>query len=120
MEQGYIVYYYISSLGDNPVKEFIDSLSEKQQVKVLRIFQYLKQFGFVSIIPHIKKLTGTNLYEIRILGKDNIRIIYIAYQDRSILVLHGFIKKTQKTTTKEISIAIARYEDWRKRTGKKI
>jgi len=109
------IIYYITPSGGNPVKDFLDSLQKSQKAKVFRIFQTFNLYGLTSIIPHTKKLTGTPLWEIRIKGKDSIRIIYIMQTKRSILVLHGFIKRTQKTPQKELRLAIQRYEDWRKR-----
>jgi len=106
------VVYYTTSKHENPVKCFIDSLTEKQKVKIFRIFMLLEKYGFPSIIPHTKKLTDTSLWEIRILGHDNIRIIYITVKNDKILVLHGFVKKKQKTPTKEIATALKRYRDW--------
>lgn len=111
----YRVVYYISRSGDNPVKIFLDSLQNIQKAKVFRLFQVYERYGLASIIPHTKKLTGTPLWEIRIKGKDNIRVIYVSRTEKSILVLHGFIKRTQKTPKKELIIALERYEDWKKR-----
>lgn len=110
-----IIYYYTTTSGDNPVKEFLDGLSFKQQTKILRIFQIIQEYGLISALPHIKKLTGTPFWEIRILGKDNIRVIYIVPEQNHILVLSGFIKKTDKTPQREINIAQARWKDWKKR-----
>lgn len=120
MSSGYKVFYYLSPSGDNPIKKFINSLEEKQQVKILRIFQYIQEYGLIAIIPHTKKLTGTDLWEIRILGKDNIRIIYIIPLNKTMLVLHGFVKKKQKTSRNDIDIALARYEDWEKRSHRQL
>ncbi|MEK7597941.1 MAG: type II toxin-antitoxin system RelE/ParE family toxin [Patescibacteria group bacterium] len=103
------IIYYISSSNDNPVKEFIDSLEHKQKVKVFHIFKLIIEYGINSIPQHIKKVAGTPLWEIRILGKDNIRMLYIISHKETILLLHGFIKKTQKTNSKEISIALKRF-----------
>ena len=108
------VYYYISPKGENPVKEFLDSLEENQQAKVLRIFQHIQEHGLQAVLPHLKKLTGTPLWEMRILGKDNIRILYIVPQGDAVLVLHGFVKKRQKTPQKEIETALQRYELWKR------
>ena len=55
--------------------------------------------------PHIKKLTESALWEYRILGSDNIRLLYIAVRGKTFLVLHGFKKKKQKTPSKEIRLA---------------
>lgn len=108
------IYYYISPHGENPVKDFIDSLFPKQQVKILRIFQYIEEYGLEAVIPHIRKLSGTKLWEIRILGKDNIRVVYIGIMKNNILVLNGFIKKSQKTPRKEVDLALLRYNNWLK------
>lgn len=106
------VRYYISPRGENPVKEFLESISKKQKSKTFRIFQLFQEYGLNSITPHVKKLTGTPLWEIRILGRDNIRIIYFIPHKDNILVLHGFFKKSQKTPERELNLALKRYKDW--------
>lgn len=50
--------YYISLKGENPVSDFLDSLSTKQQAKILRILQTIQAYGLSSVLPHIKKLQG--------------------------------------------------------------
>lgn len=105
------VQYYISESGENPVKDFIESLGKKQKAKIFRLFLNIEQYGLVSVLPHIKKLSGTLLWEIRILGQDNIRILYVVVDKDGILVLHGFVKKSQKTPDREITIAISRYKE---------
>ncbi len=62
-------------------------------------------------IPHIKKLTGTPLWEIRILGEDSIRILYVTKQEKKIILLHAFVKKTDQTPKKEIDISLARLSE---------
>ncbi len=106
------IQYFMAPSGLNPVKEFIDSLEQKQKIKVFYIFKLIIQYGIYSIPQHIKKLSGLPIWEIRILGKDNIRIMYIIPRKETALLLHGFIKKTQKTNLKEINIAIKRYRQW--------
>jgi phage-related protein len=113
----FTVYYFISSSGSNPVRQFLDSLSEKQQAKILRIFQYITDYGLSAVLPHTKKLAGTPLWEIRIVGKDNIRILYVLPLKNIVLVLHGFMKKTQRTSVKELQIAMSRYKQWKEMNG---
>jgi len=103
------VFYYLSPNNDNPVKQFIDSLPLPSKTKILRIFQTIEDYGLSSVLPHLKKLSGTPLWEIRILGQNSIRVIYVAPDQQSIMVLHGFIKKSQKTPAKELSIALKRF-----------
>lgn len=107
------IYYFTSPEGDNPVKDFLDSLSVKQQAKVLRIITAIRSYGLSSVIPHIKKLQGYPLWEIRILGRDNIRVIYIVADRESILLLHGFMKKQQKTSPSDLALAMDRYNQWK-------
>src|SRR3989344_1593687 len=103
-----IQYYISSSGGPSPVAQFIENLPEKTKAKLSNTFELLKEFGTQVGSPHIKKLTGTSLWEIRILGQDNIRILYIIPQKRVFLLLHGFMKKKQKTPIKEIKVALTR------------
>lgn len=107
MDKGWQIDYYISSSNDNPVKNFLDGYPIAK-AKAFRIFQYIKEYGLTAAIPHIKKLTGTPLWEIRILGGDSVRILYITRQEKKILLLHAFVKKTNKTPSKEINVALSR------------
>jgi phage-related protein len=109
------IYYYQSISDNNPVKEFLESLSKSQITKVIRILRVIENYGIKQSFPYTKKLTGTNLWEIRILGKDNIRIIHAIVFGHDILLLHGFFKKKQKTPKKDLSISIDRFNDWTKR-----
>ena len=102
------VIYYTTTLGDSPADDFVKSLSSSQAAKIIRILSYVEIYGLVTPIRHVKKLTGTPLWEIRILGQDNIRVLYATMDEDAIIVLHGFLKKTQKTPLKEIEIAMKR------------
>lgn len=110
-----IVIYYVDANARSPVKDFIDSLNEKQQDKIVRAIYPIAEFGIGTHLRNTKKLSGTDLWEIRILGKDSIRIIYVLELRNAILVLHIFIKKSQKTPTNEIKIAERRLQEFRSR-----
>lgn len=112
------VIYYTITVEKSPFQDFLDSLTLKQQRKITRIISHIKSYGLTFAIPHTKKLTGTPLWEIRILGQDNMRIFYAALVSDSILLLHGFIKKTQQTPSKEINTAINRLNEWINRKEK--
>lgn len=103
---------YETLSGDSPVKDFIDSLEGKAQTKVYNTIELLKEFGIKLNTPHVKKLTGTNLWELRILGEDSIRIFYIAIEGKIFILLHGFKKKKQRTPPKEIKIAQNRLKEY--------
>jgi len=115
MEEKWKILLYKTLQGETPVNEFILSLELKIQSKVYNAIHLLKTFGVTVGSPHIKKLSGTELWELRILGSDSIRIFYIAIARNSFLLLHGFKKKKDKTPPKEIRIAEDRLAEFRSR-----
>lgn len=112
MSENWKIIYF--SLKDNPspVFEFIESLPDKAIGKLTYTFNLLMEFGPQIKSEHFKKVTGTPLWELRILGENNIRIFYIPVENRAILFLHGFIKKKQKTPHKEIVSALKRWGEY--------
>ncbi|MBI2465369.1 type II toxin-antitoxin system RelE/ParE family toxin [Candidatus Shapirobacteria bacterium] len=75
MDEKWKILLYRTPQGDPPVKEFIDSLELKAQAKVRNTINLLKDFGTNTSSPHIKKLIGTQLWELRVLGADSITIL---------------------------------------------
>ena len=104
------IIFYTSSNGHKPVEAFLEKNSSVK-IKTLRILSNIKEYGLSSAIPHIKKLTGTPFWEIRILGKNNARILYVTQDKETIVLLHAFKKQTKKTPLREISITYKRYKD---------
>lgn len=115
MEEQWKIELYKTLQGDSPVREFILSLDLKAQSKVRNSIKLLQAFGIRLGLPHVRKLTGTDLWELRIIGSDNIRILYIAVTGKTFLLLHGFKKKKNKTPPKEIRIAEERLAEHRLR-----
>ncbi len=100
--------YYQPFPGKFPVFDFVESLPQIARAKINNTIELLKEFGLKLGPPHSKKLTGTPLWELRILGQNNIRIFYVAIPGQKFLLLHGFVKKSDKTPTKEINTATKR------------
>lgn len=115
MDDGWKIEYYKTTSGKSPVKEFIDKLEIKAQTKISDTFDLLKEFGVNVSLPHTKKVVGTPLWELRIVGQDSIRIFYITQTGKIFLMLHGFQKKKQKTDKKEIDTALKRLTDYKLR-----
>ncbi|MDP3998512.1 MAG: type II toxin-antitoxin system RelE/ParE family toxin [bacterium] len=116
MEESWKIFLYRTSNGDSPVKEFIDSLEIKAQSKTRNTIKLLRNFGTRLGSPHTKKITGTELWELRILGADSVRVLYIAITGKAFLLLHGFKKKKDKAPRKEIKIAEERLAEHRSRS----
>lgn len=110
--EGWKIDYYESPSGNIPVYDFIEGLSPTAKSKVSNTLDLLMEYGIKLGSPHIKKVAGTELWELRILGGDSIRIFYITTSGRMFLLLHGFIKKSQKVPKKEIKIALARLNEY--------
>ncbi|TAN39712.1 MAG: type II toxin-antitoxin system RelE/ParE family toxin [Nitrospirae bacterium] len=105
------VEYYRNSLGEEPAADFIEELQPGPRAKVLRTIKLLSQYGVLLSEPYTKQLRG-KIRELRI--RDSIgavRILYFAYVDKRIVLLHGFIKKTDKTPAREIAVAEKRMQD---------
>lgn len=112
MDDKWKIELYESARGKKIVEEFFDSLEVKTMLKIKHAIELLETFGLEGGYPHIKKLTGSSLWEYRILGSDNIRIFYVSMTEKTFLILHGFKKKKQKTPTKEIKIAEERLKEY--------
>jgi len=63
-------------------------------------------------LPYVKHLRG-KLWELRVrAGRRAYRIIYFAYVGRRFILLHGFLKKTQKMSRRELEMAERRMSDF--------
>ena len=109
------IVYYESANRDSPVYEFINDLEAKAKAKMINTLDLLEEYGTTLGSPHVRKLTGTGVWELRVLGKDSIRVLYVAVSGKTFLLLHGYTKTSQKTPKKEIKIALARLKEYRLR-----
>ena len=76
--------------------------------KLLHVFELMEIFGANLGEPFTKPL-GKGLFEIRVKSNEGIgRSIYCYRKGNKIIVLHSFIKKTQKTPKRELEIALSR------------
>lgn len=96
----WIVEYYKDTKGNEPTKNFINSLPANMQVKILRIIRMLRDYGALLKEPYTKQIKG-KIRELRIKNSHGaIRVLYFTYTGRRFVLLHGFIKKTNKTPLK--------------------
>ncbi len=109
------VVYYETSAGDMPVRDFLDAARPSLKVKALRILMHVEEYGLQAVTSHMKKLSGTSLWEIRILGQESTRILFVTQVEKQIVLLHAFYKKTQKTPPRELSIALSRLKEYQRR-----
>lgn len=110
------VNFYATVSGNEPVREWLKDLP-KEDKRIIGQDIKTVQFGYPIRMPLTKLLKGTEgLEEVRchISGGKIARIVF--YVENNIMVLlHAFIKKTQKTPQKDLDLAIKRYKDLSKR-----
>jgi len=107
----YKVRLYKQSNNDSPITDFINKLNTSAKKKIFHQIKYLELFGLSKENSHLKKLTNTPLWEIRILGNDSIRIICSTFIKNEILIVHIFKKKSNKIKQNDINISLFRYKD---------
>ena len=75
------------------------------QARYIHLTERMIAFGPDLGMPHTRSL-GTGLFELRMKSKEGIgRVSFCIRSGRRILMLHGFIKKSQKTPANELKIA---------------
>ena len=105
----YWVSYFVDSAGRKPVAEYIDSLDEKDQDKIFKYLELLKLSGGVLDEPYTKHIRG-KIRELRVdFWHNRHRIFFFTFVDKNIILLHAFLKTTEKTPEQEIIRAENRY-----------
>jgi phage-related protein len=104
------VVFYKTSTGNEPVREWLKSLPKADRAQIgadIRKAQSEWPIG----MPHVRSL-GKGLQEVRSNLPDGIaRTIFFVESDEMIL-LHGFIKKTQKTPAELLDLALKRKRNY--------
>ena len=88
----------------NDIEQFIAGLEKSTIAKVLRTFDLLETFGYRLGMPHSKKIED-GLFELRIRGAQEVRFLYTFRKEQIVIVLHGFVKKSQKLPMRDLKLA---------------
>lgn len=106
----YNVIFYKDKHGREPIPEFIRGLAEKGKTsrharlnkeKILTYIRALELYGTKIGMPVVRHIGG-GIWELRPL--DN-QILFFYWMEDTFVLLHHFIKKTQKTPLREIEQA---------------
>lgn len=96
------------------VESFVLGLPAGLLARYLRLTDLMLEFGPNLGMPRTKALSD-GLFELRVKGKEGIaRVFYCTLAGQRIIMLHGFIKKSQKTPPKEIRLARERLGEVKK------
>ena len=102
--------FYVSAAGRQPVREWILDLPEADRHIVGKDIQKV-EFGWPLGRPHCAPL-GAGLWEVRsTLDSNRIARVIFCIGDSHMILLHGFLKKTQKTPAAEIQTALRRMRE---------
>lgn len=104
------VVFFKSKNGNLPCREFLVSLSKEDRCEVGACI-FAVQKGFPMGLPLCKKISA-DLWEIRIIISAGKCRIFFTIFEGTIILLHGFIKKTQKIPLKEKTIANNRLKEF--------
>lgn len=102
----YSIHYYSAS-----VQADLLSMPATLQARYIGLTDRMKTVGANLGEPHTKAM-GDGLFELRLMGAEGIaRVMYCTLSGRRIVMLHGFVKKTQKTPRTELETAIRRMKE---------
>ncbi len=110
-EQILVVNFFLTKSGKEPVRDWLRSL-EKEERKIIGEDIKLVQFRWPLGMPLVRKMEA-NLWELRSkFTSGNISRVFFTVKGSQMILLHGFIKKSQKTPQKEIDLARTRMRQW--------
>ena len=93
------------------LEEEILNLPDSFLARYLRLTDLMCEFGANLGMPHTKALNG-GLFELRVKGKEGIaRVFFCTKIGKKIIMLHSFVKKSQKTPKNELRIAKSRMNE---------
>jgi phage-related protein len=97
---------------DAGVRTALAALPEDIQARFRFIVNTIHALGLERVRePYVRHLEGP-VWEMRMKGKDGIaRAAYVAATGRRLVVVHVFVKKTEKTPRREIEIALSRAKE---------
>ncbi|MCB8942997.1 MAG: type II toxin-antitoxin system RelE/ParE family toxin [Ardenticatenaceae bacterium] len=103
--------FFRTSRGREPVREWLKSL-EQEDRKAIGEDIKLVQFRWPLGMPLVRKLEA-NLWEVRSNLSNNriARVLFTVHEDQ-IALLHGFIKKSQKTPINDLELGRSRRDSW--------
>ncbi len=116
----YEVEFYYDKHGKSEIVDYLDSLKVKSKTsktdrinreKILAYIGALQKYGTRIGKPYVKRIND-EIWELRPL---NNRIFFFYWKNNRFVLLHHFIKKTQKTPVKEIIKAQNNLKDFLER-----
>lgn len=108
------IHFYRNPKGEQPVYDYIKDLSKRNdkdsRIKLSKIQDYIKMLrtvGKAAGLPYLRRVKD-EIWELRPLRD---RIMFVTWHDDGFVLLHTFMKATQKTPRREIEKAEREWKD---------
>ena len=102
--------FFVSASGKPAVREWLLSLDPEDRRGIGKDIQKV-EFGWPIGMPYCRPL-GRGLWEVRSnISSGRIARMLFCILDGEMVLLHGFVKKTQKTPPQEIDLALRRMKE---------
>lgn len=106
-----VVVFFAGANGVEPVREWLISLSKTDRI---RIGENIREIEFEwSVRMPLCRPLGQGLYEVRTRLKDRIARVLFGIEGSDMVLLHGFIKKSQTTPKGDLALARKRLQLYR-------
>jgi phage-related protein len=104
--------FYVTDKGKRPVREWLMDLSPEDRKSIGEDIATL-EFCWPVGMPKCAPLKGVKgLYEVRSnISSGRVARVFFVLMGNRMVLLHGFVKKTQKTPDKELKRAVARMKE---------
>jgi phage-related protein len=108
------VVFYCSEAGNEPVREWLKDLHRDDKRQIGEDIK-TAQLGWPLVMPLIKKI-DKDLWEVRTRLADGIARVFFTVDGEHMILLHGFIKKSQKTPQNELKTTLSRLGTYKRGT----
>jgi phage-related protein len=108
------VRFYRTGTGVEPVRDWLKALAVLERKAIGEDIKTV-QFGWPLGMPLVEHIEG-DIWEVRIKLSTRIARVLFVLEGNTMVLLHGFIKKQQKTPTPELDVARDRLKLIRRRT----
>ena len=92
------------------VRKFLKTLPHDLKNKTSEQLLALQTFGRLLAPPDSKKISKV-LFELRVVGSIQVRLLY-GFSENRALVIHGFVKKSEKIPPRELDLAHKRFREF--------
>jgi phage-related protein len=100
--------FWRSGTGSEPVREWLRKELDKQDRYEVGTAIKTVEYGWPLGLPVCRPL-DKGVWEVRVeLPRNRIARVLFCIHERQMVLLHGFIKKTQATPRRELDLALAR------------